>query len=56
MLVHRFHIIYVEVPSGHPGVDDVLAGDKQEVLDAIDSSRMTVDGKRIAVIGITEAR
>lgn len=56
MLVHRFHVIYVEVPSGHSGVDDVLAGDKQEVLDAIDSSRMMVDGKRIAVIGITEAR
>ena len=56
MLVHRFHVIYVEVPSGHPGVDDVLAGDKQEVLDAIDSSRMLVDGKRIAVIGITEGK
>ena len=56
MLVYRFHIIYVEVPSGHPGVDDVLAESKQEVLDAIESSRMILDGKRIAVIGITEGK
>lgn len=56
MLVYRYHIIYVEVPSGHPGVDDVLAGSKQEALDAVDSTRMMVDGKRIAVIGITEAK
>ena len=56
MLVYRFHVIYVEVPSGHPGVDDVLAGSKQEVIDAIDSTRMALDGKRIAVIGITEGK
>lgn len=56
MLVYRFHVIYVEVPSGHPGVDDVLAENKQEVLDAIESSRMILDGKRIAVIGITEGK
>lgn len=56
MLVSRFHIIYVEVPTGYPGVDDVLANSKEEVLDAINSSGMTLDGKRIAVIGITEVR
>lgn len=49
MLVHRFHVIYVEVPSGHPGVDDILAEDKKEALEI-------VYDKRIAVIGITEAK
>lgn len=49
MLLNRYYIVYVEVPSGHPGVDDIFASSKEEAIKA-------VDGKRIAIIAITEGR
>lgn len=52
MLVHRFHIIYVEVPSGHPGVDDILAEDRYE---AFGQWRMQNRDNRKVMIGMTFA-
>lgn len=46
MIVNHWHVIYISVPSGHPGVVWVAAYDRKEAIER--------SGQR-AVIGVMEA-
>lgn len=54
MLLTKYYAVYVEVPSGHPGVACFYAGSMKEAWAF--ARKPAVDGHRIAILDILEAR
>lgn len=50
MLANKYYVIYVEVPTGYPGVELIYAEDKNKLVEAVRNSR------NYAIIGITEGK
>ena len=54
MLMKKYYAVYVEVPTGYPGVASFYAGDMNSAWAF--AKNPSKDGNRLAILDILEAR